>query len=76
MKKESKNLGIAKACPDCKKTIIKSANFSGTGSFSLKCPHCKALVVIQVNPQTTMTLTKVFSGIKIKGIKIIGVESE
>ena len=59
MKKESKNLGISKACPECRKTIIKSANILGNGSLSLKCPHCKNLIKVEIGQKTSITLTKV-----------------
>lgn len=58
MKKESKNLGISKACPSCRKTIIRDGNFEGKGSFSFKCPHCLEFVVIDINPITTMKVSK------------------
>lgn len=56
VKKESKNLGISKSCPACRKTIIRDSNFSGTGYFHMKCPHCKTLIKIDVNPKTTLSL--------------------
>lgn len=57
MKKESKNTGITKACPNCRKILIKSGNFAGTGSFYTKCPHCKTIVLAEIKP--SLTLTKV-----------------
>lgn len=64
MGKESKNLGITKACPECKKIVIRDGNFNGSGSFKIKCPHCvrenkDTLIEIKINPQTTMLLSKI-----------------
>lgn len=58
MNKESKNLGVTKACPECKKVVIRDGNFNGTGSFRTKCPHCKSLVLVQINPKPLITVTK------------------
>lgn len=57
--KQSKNLGINKACPHCKKTIIKSVNMLGQGNFDTKCNHCQALVHIEVGQKAFITLTKI-----------------
>lgn len=57
--KESKNLGITKACPECRRTLIKSANMVGTGAFHTKCPHCKSLILIEIGQKTYFTLKKV-----------------
>jgi phage FluMu protein Com len=58
MGKESKNLGITKACPECRKILIKSANIIGNGSFKTKCPHCKSLIEVQVGQKTFISLFK------------------
>lgn len=62
MPKNSKNLGIRKACPECKKTAIVDAEFEGKGKFKIFCPHCylkgkRVLIGIDVNKKTTMELT-------------------
>lgn len=36
--------GITKACPNCKKIVLRYANFKGEGGFETKCPHCDSLV--------------------------------
>lgn len=59
MNKNSKQLGLTKPCPFCKKTIIKSIMFSGTGTFETKCPHCKVLVVITLEQKNTVVIKKV-----------------
>lgn len=57
--KLSKNLGITKSCPECRKTLIKAVNFQGEGSFKTKCPHCKSLIMVEVKPKTMVTLSKI-----------------
>lgn len=59
MKKESKNLGLSKACPSCRKTLIKSANIIGVGNFKTKCPHCGSLIKVEIGQKSFITLTKV-----------------
>jgi len=59
MKKESKNLGLSKACPSCRKTLIKAANIIGVGKFKTKCPHCHALIQVEIGQKSYFTLTKV-----------------
>lgn len=73
MKKESKNLGITKACPNCRKTLLKSANFFGQGSFQTKCPHCKNLVLVELNPHPFVKLTSLLPIILGFGIVVVGV---
>lgn len=62
--KQSKNLGIRKSCPTCRKTVIVDGEFEGKGKFKILCPHCfkegkRTLVEIEINKKTTMT-TKIF----------------
>lgn len=57
MEKETKNLGIRKACPVCRKVIFVAGEFSGKGSFKTKCPHCQSLVLIQINAFPVIKLT-------------------
>lgn len=59
MKKESKNLGASKACPECRKTVIAAANAEGTGSFRTKCPHCGTLILVEIGQKTFFTLSRV-----------------
>lgn len=47
VKKESKNLGITQPCPSCQDVIIRFVNFSGTGTFEMRCPHCMENVSIE-----------------------------
>lgn len=58
MEKESKNLGITKACPECRRILIKSANIIGHGSFKTKCPHCKTLITLEVGQKTFINVFK------------------
>jgi len=57
--KESKNLGITKSCPKCRKTLIKSILFSGEGSFETKCPHCNEFVCIKLTQKNYVLITTV-----------------
>lgn len=59
MPKQSKKLGISKACPNCRKTILKNANMKGEGIFLTRCPHCKTLVEIDISQKTNINLTKI-----------------
>lgn len=61
MAKESKNLGITKACPECRKILIKSANIIGNGSFKTKCPHCHSLITIEIGQRTFVNVFKVLA---------------
>lgn len=54
--KASKDLGITKSCPNCKKTIIKSILFIGTGTFEMKCPHCQSFVAVSLGQTNTVKL--------------------
>ena len=55
---KSKNLGISKACPECRKTLLNSAELTGTGKFKTKCPHCKTLVQVEIGQKNFILLTK------------------
>lgn len=55
MKKESKNTGISKACPKCRKMIIGAANLTGIGSWRVKCPYCGALIKADIILQLILT---------------------
>lgn len=59
MSKPSKRLGISKACPNCRKTLIKNANIKGVGVFLTRCPHCKILVEIDISQKASINLTKI-----------------
>lgn len=59
VKKESKNLGISKPCPECKKTLINFAEIEGKGSFRTKCPHCGSLIHVEIKQKHAFTLSKV-----------------
>lgn len=61
MPKESKNLGITKACPECRKILIKSANIIGNGSFKTKCPHCNSFITISIGQKTFINVFKAVS---------------
>lgn len=56
---QSKQLGISKACPECKKTLIAAADIEGIGTFKTKCPHCGNLILIEIGHKTTLTMTKI-----------------
>lgn len=47
--KQSKNLGISKACPNCRKTLLRDVNVIGEGNLKTKCPHCKNLVKVEIH---------------------------
>lgn len=55
MKKESKNTGISRACPNCRKMVVRAANFSALGSWFMKCPHCKNLLLAEIKPSLIIT---------------------
>lgn len=55
MKKESKNLGVRRACEVCKKVIVKNINLTGTGTFIVKCPHL-------INDEPCATFNKIIIG--------------
>lgn len=62
MKKESKELGIRKACPVCKEPILVNGTFEAAAKFSLYCPHCykndvKTLVEFVVTKEIKVKLT-------------------
>lgn len=59
MTKGSKNLGITKACPECRKTSLMGFIFIGSGTGKTKCPHCKSLLQIDISQKTIITLTKI-----------------
>lgn len=67
MKKESKNLGITKACPKCKKMLIRNMNITGFGKFTTKCPHCQEIVVVDINSLPNVTITQ----LKLIGLVIV-----
>lgn len=51
MSKEFKNSGITKACPYCRKIIIKEGKFNGQGIFKMKCPNCQKVLSVNVDLQ-------------------------
>lgn len=65
MTKESKNLGISKACPECRKTLLAAVDIEGIGKFKAKCPHCGNLILIEISQKTTIKLSKVVTSILI-----------
>lgn len=57
--KESKNLGITKSCPECKKTIFRGLKFVGDSSEqTIKCPHCQTPLFIVVTKKTVVIISK------------------
>ncbi len=40
--------GCTKACPKCKKILLRYAKFDGSGGFETRCPHCEALVKVVI----------------------------
>ncbi len=44
----SKNLGISKACPYCKRTLFRDLLIDGEGSIVLKCPNQQCLEKVPV----------------------------
>ena len=60
MKKPSKNTGVTKSCPDCKKAMIFKANYTGEGTEEFMCKHCGSLFNRTITQKTVITLTKIF----------------
>lgn len=55
MKKESKNLGVRKACKFCKSVIARDINFNGEGSLIIMCTKCRKFIKLIFT--TTMEVT-------------------
>lgn len=69
--KTSKNSGLTKSCPSCRKTIIKSINFSGSGTMEMKCPHCGSHVSVELGQRSIVTIRKKELPIAISIIAIV-----
>lgn len=52
----SKNLGLTKSCPECKKTLLKEVNLDGKGILKVKCPHCKTPVKVKIEQKTCIII--------------------
>lgn len=75
MKKESKNLGTTKACPNCKKVLVSKANFTGIGQEEIKCPHCGTRYKKEINQKTVITLTIITLILVVLGVRYMQIRN-
>lgn len=77
MKKESKNLGVRRACINvkvCKNyAVTKDINLTGKGYYKSKCDMCFTWNKIIINAETHVTVEPEFSGLRIAGQPMIGI---
>lgn len=76
MKKDSKNLGITKSCPICKKVVFRGLIFDGNASSeTIKCPHCQTILMRTISKKMIVTfiqLTILIVIIFLSGVFIFG----
>ncbi len=51
--------GFTKACPSCRKVLLRYANFKGEGSFETRCPHCGVLVLVKLEVEPCIKIEKI-----------------
>lgn len=51
--------GLTKACPFCRKILLRYSTVVGEGSFETRCPHCDKLVKVNFGRVPFITIAKV-----------------
>jgi len=50
--------GITKACPFCKKVLLKNCKINGEGQLECKCPYCNKVVNVSITMDTNIQVDK------------------
>lgn len=75
MAKQSKNLGVRKACENCHKTLIKAADIKDSGADKIlikdTCRHCKVPMTIEIGKKTYIEVYKTILALLLAATSII-----